>query len=562
MIIIFVAAGTVGLSVRHRRRDFALLRAIAATPGQVRLLILGEVGLLTLLASVVGVPAGLLAAAWIRDQLVTRGFVPETFALRGGVLSALAVTGAVALVALVSAWIAALRTTGIRPTEALGEAAVERALGSKVRVWCGLAFLATAVSLIGLTGATDGTTALGAAVSMLYTFVLAVALLAPWINQAAARWLAPVLRVVWGTSGYLAAANLRANARGMVAVLSALVLSVGFGGTVWFLQDNLERQTVTQSHDGTLAQHALVSAAGLPTTAAAAARKIPGVVAATGVRRTSVLVPGEFEAQTVVAQGIDPRGADQTLDLGVRKGSLAELRSDTMAVSETQASAAGWKLGDNARLWLGDGTPVTLRVIAIYDRGWGFGDVTLHTEALAGHTATGLDDRVLIRTSPGADLSGLARAYPASTVIGTDQLTGELARDLAISAWLNKLLIGVLVGYAVLAAANTLIMAALARSRELSLLRLVGVTRGQVRRMVHAEQAGLLGVALAIGTTIAAVTLSSVVNAISGERIPYVPGVGVLTIVGGTVALALVATMLPIGRVLRTPPIEGIGPRE
>jgi putative ABC transport system permease protein len=264
----------------------------------------------------------------------------------------------------------------------------------------------------------------------------------------------------------------------------------------------------------------------------------------------------------VAAQGIDPRGADQTLDLGVRKGSLAELRSDTMAVSETQASAAGWKLGDNARLWLGDGTPVTLRVIAIYDRGWGFGDVTLHTEALAGHTATGLDDRVLIRTSPGADLSGLARAYPASAVIGTDQLTGELARDLAISAWLNKLLIGVLVGYAVLAAANTLIMAALARSRELSLLRLVGVTTGQVRRMVHAEQAGLLGVALAIGTAIAAVTLSSVVNAISGERIPYVPGAGVLTIVGGTIALALVATMLPIGRVLRTPPIEGIGPRE
>ena len=100
-------------------------------------------------------------------------------------------------------------------------------------------FLAGAVSLIGLTGVADGQTAMGAAVGMLYTFVLAIALLAPWINQAAARLLAPVLRIVWGNSGYLAAANLRANARGMVAVLTALVLSVGFGGTVWFLQDNL-----------------------------------------------------------------------------------------------------------------------------------------------------------------------------------------------------------------------------------------------------------------------------------------------------------------------------------
>ncbi|GAA3956280.1 FtsX-like permease family protein [Actinoplanes auranticolor] len=566
MIIIFVVAGTVGLSVRHRRRDLALLRAVAATPGQVRLMILGEVGLLSLLAAVVGVPAGLAATAWTRDQLVTRGFVPGTFELSGGLLSGLAVTVAVAVVALSSAWIAALRTTRIRPTEALGEAAVEPALGGKVRIVSGLVFLAGGVSLIGLTGATGGTTALGAATGMLYTFVLAVALLAPWINQAAAKLLTPVLRTVWGTSGYLAAANLRANARGMVAVLTALVLSVGFGGTVWFLQDNLQRQTVVQSHDGTLAQHALTGAAGLPATAAAKARKIPGVVAATGVRRTSVIIPNQLEAQAVAAQGIDPVGADQTLDLGVRSGSLTDLRASTVALSTTLADSAGWKLGDDARLWLGDGTPVTLRVVALYDRGWGFGDVTLDSETLTGHTATGLDDHVLIRTAPGADvtagLTDLANAYPMSTVIGTDQLTGELAQDLAVSAWLNKMLIAVLVGYAVLAAANTLIMAALARARELSLLRLVGVTRGQVRRMVHAEQAGLLGVALVIGTAIAAITLSSVVHAVSGERIPYVPALGAAVILGGTIALALIATMLPIGRVLRTPPVQGIGLRE
>ena len=563
MIIIFVVAGTVGLSVRHRRRDLALLRAIAATPGQVRGLILAEVGLLSVLAAVVGVPAGLAATAWTRDQLVARGFVPDSFVLSGGVLSALAVTVAVAAVALGSAWIAALRTTRIRPTEALGEAAVERALGGRVRIVSGLVFLAGGVSLIGLTGATNGTTALGAATGMLYTFVLAVALLAPWINQASARLLTPVLRKVWGNSGYLAAANLRANARGMVAVLTALVLSVGFGGTVWFLQDNLQRQTVTQSQDGMLAQHALVSGAGLPQSAVAEARKIPGVVAATGVHRTAVITSGGLEAAAVPAQGIDPLGADQTMDLGVREGSLADLQESTVAVSGTQAAAAGWKLGSDARLWLGDGTPVTLRVVAIYDRGWGFGDVTLASATLAGHTATGLDDHILIRTAPGVDAGpGLARAFPAGTVISADGLTGELAQDLAVSSWLNKMLIAVLVGYALLAAANTLIMAALARRRELSLLRLVGVTRGQVKRMVHAEQAGLLGVALVIGTVIAAVTLSAVVNAISGERIPYVPALGAAAIIGGTIALALVATMLPIGRVLRTPPVEGIGIRE
>jgi putative ABC transport system permease protein len=566
MIIIFVVAGTVGLSVRQRRRDLALLRAVAATPGQVRLMILGEVGLLTLLAAVVGVPAGLAATSWTVEQLVSRGFVPDTFTVDGGVLSGLAVTAAVAAVALISAWIAALRTTRIRPTEALGEAAVEPALGSRARAVSGVVLLVSGASLIGVTRATDGTTAVGAATSMLYTFVLAVALLAPWINQAAARLLAPVLRTVWGDSGHLAAANLRVNARGTVAVLTALVLSIGFGGSVWFLQDNLQRQTVLQNQDGTLAQHALVSDAGLPASATAEARRIPGVLAATGVRRTSVITPDEFAGRAVVAQGVDPLGVAETMDLLVSSGSLADLRADTVAVSASQAASADWELGDDASLWLGDGTPVTLRVVAIYDRGWGFGDVTLHTDTLAGHTATGLDDRVLIRAEPGADvgaaLAALASAYPASTVVGTDQLTGELAHDLAISAWLNKLLIAVLVGYAVLAAANTLVVAALGRTRELSLLRLVGVTRGQVKRMVHAEQAALLGVALSIGVLVAAVTLTTIVGAVTGQRVPHVPALGWITVVGGTVVLSLVATVLPIGRVLRTSPVAGAGIRE
>ncbi|MGA5274300.1 FtsX-like permease family protein [Streptomyces cellulosae] len=124
------------------------------------------------------------------------------------------------------------------------------------------------------------------------------------------------------------------------------------------------------------------------------------------------------------------------------------------------------------------------------------------------------------------------------------------------------MLVTVLVGYAVLAAANTLVMAALARTRELSLLRLVGVTRAQVKRMIHAEQAGLLGVALLIGAAIAAVTLTTIVRAVTGAAVPHVPVVGWAVLLGGTAALALLATVVPVGRVLRTAPVEGMGVRE
>lgn len=93
-------------------------------------MLLAEVGLLALLAGAVGVPAGLLAIRRVRDALVSRGFLPADFTVQGGALSAAAVVVTVAAVALLSAWIAALRVTRIRPTEALGEAAVEPATGA------------------------------------------------------------------------------------------------------------------------------------------------------------------------------------------------------------------------------------------------------------------------------------------------------------------------------------------------------------------------------------------------------------------------------------------------
>lgn len=562
LLVVFVVAATVGLSVRHRRRDLALLRAVAATPAQVRRMIMAEALLVGLAAVAVGGPAGILATRWVRDQLVGHGFIPEGFPVSQGLIAPVAAAAVTTLAAVLSALIAARRVTAIRPVEALGEVAVEPPRGGKVRRWGGLVVLAGAVSSGSFTLGAGGQAALAGAVGMLYLFVIAVGLLAPWINRAAATVLAPVLRTVWGTSGYLATANLRANARGMAGVLTALVLSVGLGGSVWFLQDNLERQTLAQRRDGLAAQHALVSPAGLPPGAVEEARGTPGVRAATAVRRTAVVVQFLDGAETVAAQAVDATDLASTMDLRVREGDLADLAAGTVAVSSVRASTHGWDVGDTVGFWLGDGTPVRLTLVAVYDRGLGFGDITLARDTVTGHTARDLDDEILIRADGPADLSALAARYPGSTLVGAGGLTRSLAADLAVSAWLNKLLVGVMVGYAALAAANTMVIAALARRRELAVLRLAGVTRGQARRMVHAEQAGLLGVALLLGAAVALVTLTMVVNAVTGEPVPYVPPLGWATVVGGTALLALLTTVLPIGRLLRVPPIEHIGVKE
>ena len=309
LLIVFVVAGTIGLSVRHRRRDLALLRAVAATPGQVRRMLVAEAALLALAGSAIGGPVGLLAARWVHGELVGRGFVPAGFPMAGGLFAVPAAIGTAVLVAVVAALIAARRVTAIKPIEALGEIAVEPRRSGPVRLIAGVLTLMAAGSSGAFTlGAAGSAGALAGAVGMLYLFVIAVALLAPMINAYAARLLTPVLPRIWRAGGYLAAANLRANAQGMATVLTALVLSVGFGGSVWFLQDNLERQTATQSSAGTLAERVLVAPGGLPADAAREIRELAGVQAATGVRRTQVVVRALGGIEPVGAQVGRPGG--------------------------------------------------------------------------------------------------------------------------------------------------------------------------------------------------------------------------------------------------------------
>ncbi|MFE0529534.1 FtsX-like permease family protein [Micromonospora parva] len=565
LLIVFVVAGTIGLSVRHRRRDLALLRAVAATPGQVRRMLIAEAALLALVGSAVGGPAGLLAARWVHGELVERGFVPASFPMAGGLFAVPAAVGTAVLVAVLAALVAARRVTGIKPIEALGEIAVEPRRSGRVRLIAGVLTLAAAGTSGAFTlGAGGSTGALAGAAGMLYLFVIAVALLAPRINAYAARLLTPLLPRVWRGSGYLAAANLRANAQGMATVLTALVLSVGFGGSVWFLQTNLERQTTTQSSAGTLAERVIVAPGGLPADAAREIRELTGVRAATGVRHTQVVVRALGGIEPVGAQSVDPVGITSTMDLAVRAGNLADLRAGTVAMSAAQASSSGWDVGDKADLWLGDGTPVTLDVIAIYGRGLGFGDVTLAAETVAGHTAGNTTDEVLVSAGPEADtaLATWSAGRPGTEVLDAATRTRLISADLALGAWLNRLLIGVMVGYAALAAATTMVMAALARRRELALLQLVGVTRRQIRAMVQAEQAGLLGTAVLIGATIAALTLSAIVNGLTGSPIPYVPPLGWVAVLGGTTLLALTTTVWPVRLLLGASPIDNIGVKE
>jgi len=569
LIATLVISGTVGLSVQQRHRDIALLRAIAATPRQVRRMILIETLLVAALAGAAGVWAGLASAGWLRGQFVSQGFVPVSFALHVSWLPPVAAAGAVATVAAIAGWIAGLRASRIRPAEALGEAAVERRgrLADVVRALLGLVALAGGIVLAGVAAHLTASAAAGTAIGLVADLVIAAALLAPWLTRIAVAVCAGGMRRL-GVPGRLAAANLAASARRLSPVLSALVLAVALGGSLWFLQTSIQHAALQQSRAGLLADQVIsTTGPGLPPSMTQAARHLSGVASSVGVVRSTLF---SSQGDEYTAQGVGTGGPAGTLDLGTVSGSLSGLRGDTVAMDTVTAGDLHLQAGSEFRGWFGDGARAILRVVAIYRRGLGFANLTLPAQVLRPHTAAGLDSLVLVADTPGTDHARVRAALtqavhgvdPAAAVATSGGYQAAINAQIAQNTWTIHVSVIVLLVYVVIAALNTLTMAALARRTELAILRLAGATRRQLLRMVRIEQTMLLGLALLAGGAIAALTLIPMVKGTTGTATLYVPPGGWLAVIGGTILLGMAGTLLPILRVLRVPPIEAIGHQE
>jgi putative ABC transport system permease protein len=249
----------------------------------------------------------------------------------------------------------------------------------------------------------------------------------------------------------------------------------------------------------------------------------------------------------------------------VRAGSLTALPGDGVAVAVDRARSLGVGVGDPVLLWLGDGEPATLRVAATYASNLGFGEFVLPRDVVAAHVSMPMDTRILVRYADAADPAALD-AEPASLAGHTPGLsvvdraairaadTEQVKRD----SWVNYLMIGVLLAFIAVAAANSLVMATGERSQELALLGLVGATPRQVTPMIPGEALALIGFAVLLGLAIAAATLVPFSLAIAGTAIPYLPWQVIAGVLVGATVLGLGASELPARNALRRDPVEVI----
>lgn len=549
IVAIFTAAGTVALSVSQRAREFALLRAIGATPRQVRRAVASEALLVAPLAGILGCLPGIGLAHWWFGQLQDRGAIPEAAQVHVSGLPLLAAVVIGLLTALGAGWAAGRRPARIKPGQALTEASVERLRPGVIRTALGIAALVGGSILTGVSANASGGDAAGAALGVVMLFMLAVALLGPLVARLFAGLFGLPLRGA-GPAGELAVANSRSNARRLASAITPIVLATAFSSTLVFMHTSEDHVADQQLRAGITADHVVTDPAGLPVDAAARAARAPHVDAAVGLLNTQVLVPtgsGEFKSLLGAAtQGVTGSGAElaKVQDLDVREGSLGRLGQDRIAIDKSLASSADVGVGDRLPLYLPDGTKADPEVVAVYGRGLGLSTVTMDRATLTGHVSSGFDSTLLVRGGSEKSLAALGEVTDASGY------ATEQSLDAKLGAWSNNTMAAVLGGFAAVAAVNTLVMTALDRRRELGTLRLIGFTRHQVLQMLRWEGLLVSAVGVALGSAIAAATLIPMMRGTTGE-LPYVPPLMYASLAAGAGALTLLALTLPARAALR-----------
>jgi putative ABC transport system permease protein len=389
-------------------------------------------------------------------------------------------------------------------------------------------------------------------VTFLAVVVLAssVALLGPLLVRAAVAVLGGPLALT-GPSSRLARANLRGHAARMASVVTPLTLLIGMTCTVLFVQPTLGNAARAQAREGIRADWVVAAqGSGVPAEAARRLRTQHDTV--TEVVRTTVRVGLDKYA----AQGVTPGGLTRTWDPDVTAGSLTKLTEDTVAVSELAADQLHLKPGSPLKLTLGDGTPATPTVVAVYAKGLGFGDLTFAHDLIARHVDNPLAASVLVSTArTQTQLATTLREFPGIHVLAPAAADSIQAARQQANAEVNYLATGLVLAFTAIAVVNTLAMSVSERVREFALLRLAGATRRQVLGMLRTEALSVLLLATALGSGIALAVLTAFSVGMTGEAAPAVTPLVYVAVVALAGLLALVATALP-GRVaLRVSPV-------
>ncbi|WP_340378268.1 ABC transporter permease [Streptomyces sp. SS7] len=542
-VSVFVVASTFAFAVDRRRRQFGLLRTAGATPGQIRRSVLAEALLVGTLASATGCVLGAYGAPWLAALVVDGGLAPAWYTIGGhGWPYHLAFWTGLS-VSVCGALTASLRAGRIAPAQALREVSVDGRPLTGGRRWFGAALLLTACATLSYALLTDPGDLLHRKtyISRPLLVTTAVALLSP----ALVRPLVPRLP---GVIGLLVRENAVAGVRRTAAVAAPVLVTVALAGSLLGATATLTEARAAEVRQRTMADFVVTPGSGtaLPTDAVARLRRVPGaLVSATAATAVYTLEDGVALVKSE-ARAVDPGPLGTTVRLPVAAGRLADLDDGSIVVTEEWARH---RVGQRVRVWLGDGTSRSLRIAAVLATGTGESGVWLST-----HNAGGAPvDRVDVRARAGADPETVAaklRAVDGVRVLSRAQWVASAYPGTNRTTRLGVLLVlGVALVYTGIALVNTLVMAAAERRRERAVLRLAGVTGGQILRLTVAEALTVVGVGAVLGLLVTLVNLAGMWGAlrlVSAPATLVVPWPALGAVTAACAVLAVGSAVVPV----------------
>ncbi|GAB3153545.1 ABC transporter permease [Microbispora hainanensis] len=546
-VTIHVVAGTFAFVVAQRRRELALLRAVGATPRQVRGMVIAEAWLAALLASAVGIVLAFPLTGVMTSLLRWQRLLPAGFESRVSLGALAGAFAAGVVIGVLAAAASAGRAARVRPAEALRDSALaDRPIGRGR--WLGaLAFLACGGGMLALVPVAppDGRMPLTMFVSL--PLVLGFTLLAPafagWAGAAVAT---PLVRVTSAT-GLLARENVRQAVRRTASTAAPVLVTVGLTGSL-LGGTALLGQAIAADFRQAWRSDLVVSGPG-----AAEVGTVRGVVAAVRVTRGEVVVAANRTERRVDAFGVRPEGLERVMNLSNVAGDLAGLRYDGAAADRRQAETFGWRLGGPVRLTLPGGKPAVLRLTAVFDgspfggtlllpRDFLPGPVSVHVavapEAAAGTVAAAIERRW-------TGIHAASTAESASAASGA-RLGGMRIGALALAAFA--------VAYTLIAVANTSVMAFGARGAEFARLLRLGARRVQVLRMVLWESLSVSAIGVLLGgavTAVAVLGLREVLRGLGVTVVPDLPWAQIGSVACACVAVVTLSGLMPAALLVR-----------
>ncbi|WP_167828755.1 FtsX-like permease family protein [Streptomyces sp. MZ04] len=580
MVAIFVVGSTVGMLMQQRRREMALLRTTGVTPGQLRRMVMAETFVIALLAAGLSILPGRFFGRFMYDILVDQDLIPGEMIFSQGLIPRLAGFGATLFAALAAAFIASRRVSKVRPTEAMAEATLQTRWISPIRMVLAFLFLGGATALAIVTASVmTGPIAASTAGPAAMLWAVGIALVAPGL----CRWLAAALRwpVGWftGLPGRMAMLNASVRKVRLASAVIPIMLATGLATALIYLQtsqeaassrvfaEGLKADAVVSSQNGALPPSLVDTLSGLPQVAGASA-SVSG-----GARLEKVLGPGEDDNDNMVKrrvepsridlQGVTASGARQTIARPTVRGDYGRLTGDSIVLPTEVLKDEGKKVGDRVRLRWGNGDVTMMKVVGSFSPPRGFEYAMVPAAELLPRTTTGELPQILVKAKPGVSSSDLEAALlkaagdvPGVVVADRTEATAAHEAGDETGRVASYLLAAVVVGYAVIALINSLIVATAERRGEFALQRLIGSTRGQVMWMMSVEALVTALVGIVLGTAAAAGSLVPFGVALDGSVLPSGPGWIYLTIVGTAVALTFATILFPAWAALRARPVE------